>query len=311
MTTTQLTLLDLHKQSIALDGTFVLDEWMKDLRRTNSPDTVDSYSQSLDLFQQHLDRSLLEVDPATIQAWLDDLSTRNSYNTLVIRFYGLKHFYAWLAKRLARGFDPTKLVEVPRSQVAPKASNRTPLTDEQLLSMLDACSNTFAGIRTRCILTLCIFTAARQIELYRANFEDLTMINGSMVLSVQQKGRTHKQHRKKIPIAAQSALETWLTYRAPGNGALFTNRSGSLRRITRETLHSNLKDLMLQVGITDRAPHALRNSAAVIARREGADMLQVQRLLGHSSLDQTAHYLRELDHLEEAAEDLITLRKEK
>jgi integrase len=38
-------------------------------------------------------------------------------------------------------------------------------------------------------------------------------------------------------------------------------------------------------------PHALRRTFATLSRRAGMDLLELQALMGHASLDMTKHYI--------------------
>ena len=68
-----------------------------------------------------------------------------------------------------------------------------------------------------------------------------------------------------------------------------------------------LRSVLLRIG--DRAgikvtPHALRRTFATLSLRAGMNLIQLQALLGHSSIDMTRRYVELLD------EDLLEAHKE-
>jgi len=100
-----------------------------------------------------------------------------------------------------------------------------------------------------------------------------------------------------IPIydRAVQAIETYVTkgrirlLRAPEQKALFLNQRGL--RLTRQGLwlivKGYVKDAGLKVTVT---PHTLRHSFATHMLRGGADLRNVQELLGHANIATTQVY---------------------
>lgn len=78
--------------------------------------------------------------------------------------------------------------------------------------------------------------------------------------------------------------------------ALFVNHRGG--RLTRQGFWLILKSYADQAGVGDITPHTLRHSFAAHALKGGADLRDVQQLLGHVSISTTQVYRRiaESDH---------------
>ena len=100
----------------------------------------------------------------------------------------------------------------------------------------------------------------------------------------------------------------------PGsNGPLFTACKGHKvtdRRICTETLRYIVRKYAKKAGITKRVtPHALRHAAITHALVNGANILKVKEMAGHSSLNTTQRYLHDLETISDNAVDYNPLIK--
>ena len=74
-----------------------------------------------------------------------------------------------------------------------------------------------------------------------------------------------------------------------GNQALLVNRNGS--RITRQTAWNSIKSIINKLKLdSEITPHTFRHTFATDLLKGGANLRQVQEMLGHSSLSATQIY---------------------
>jgi len=71
--------------------------------------------------------------------------------------------------------------------------------------------------------------------------------------------------------------------------ALFLNHRG--KRLTRQGFWLILKSYAEKLGLDNLTPHTLRHSFAAHMLKDGADLREVQELLGHASLSTTQIYM--------------------
>ena len=125
-------------------------------------------------------------------------------------------------------------------------------------------------------------------------------------------GKGRKERVVPLPGLAREALENWIEARKrPGVLAepLFISirprRDTEARRLGDRDVRRILKKRALAVGITDRVhPHRLRHSYATHLLDMGADLREIQELLGHSSLATTQKYTAvSIEHLRQAYDE--------
>jgi integrase/recombinase XerC len=145
-------------------------------------------------------------------------------------------------------------------------------------------------IRDAAILEMLYATAVRVSELTGLDRADVDH-RASMITVL---GKGNKERRVPFGAPAQNALDDWLKARelfaGPKSGdALFLGvRGGRIgARQVRELVHRYGAD---DPSAPDIGPHGLRHSAATHMLDRGADLRQIQELLGHSTMSSTQIY---------------------
>jgi site-specific recombinase XerD len=141
------------------------------------------------------------------------------------------------------------------------------------------------GARDTAIIAVLLYAGAREEECARLDVDDIAITARTGTIRLHGKG--DQVRTVPIPPIARTRITAWLDIRGRHPGALWTGQRGAL------TI-SGIVQVVLAVGaaakLTGLRPHRLRHSYATRLREGGADVAQVQALLGHASLDTSARY---------------------
>ena len=147
--------------------------------------------------------------------------------------------------------------------------------------------------RDRAMLELLYATGCRAAELSTLRLPDVHLDDGFCLC----RGKGNKQRIVPVGVRAADAVRSYLKHergalaaagRRAADWVLLSYRG---RRLRRERIWELLKKYVRQVGIpSDVSPHTLRHSFATHMLAGGADLRQVQEMLGHASIATTQIY---------------------
>ena len=147
--------------------------------------------------------------------------------------------------------------------------------------------------RDRALVELLYGAGLRVSELSALDIADVDLARGD----VRVFGKGGIERVVPLPLETRRALESYLAARAAGRapGApLFTAlrpRRGTPRRLGVRDVRRVLRRRARAAGVAGRAhPHRLRHSYATHLLDMGADLREIQELLGHASLATTEKY---------------------
>ncbi len=145
------------------------------------------------------------------------------------------------------------------------------------------------GKRDYAMLITMGFTGVRLMELVNLDLGDIDFDSGS----IRVMGKGSKERIIPINEMVSNALSEWLEVRKPevaDDKAVFLNRFG--RRISSRGVRMMVDKYVGEAGISKDhvSPHKLRHTFATLLHRKGVDILEIQALLGHSSITSTQVY---------------------
>lgn len=151
------------------------------------------------------------------------------------------------------------------------------------------------ALRNAAILELLYATGMRVGELTSIDVQDVDFENHTVKVT----GKGNKQRVVPFGVPAANACKEWLEH---GRNVLLEKHAESstssqalflgarAKRIDQRIVRSIVHAAAAAANVPDVAPHALRHSAATHMLNGGADLREVQELLGHSSLNTTQRY---------------------
>lgn len=196
---------------------------------------------------------------------------------------------------------------------APKVGQHLPdvLSVTEVDSIIEAIDPTTAlGVRNRAIIEMLYSCGLRVSELVELRFEDIDFEENL----VRVVGKGDKQRFVPLGDMARQRLEAYLPDRLAMTPAdrksanvIFLNRRGA--KLTRVMIFTLVRQAVAAAGIDKTvSPHSFRHSFATHLLAGGADIRQVQVLLGHSDITTTEIYTHlDLSHLRRAVEDHLEI----
>ena len=169
---------------------------------------------------------------------------------------------------------------------------------------------TMLGVRNRAIIEMLYSCGLRVSELVELRFEDID----TEERLVRVVGKGDKQRFVPLGDMALQRLEAYMSYRVEMEASdrksasvVFLNRRG--QKLTRVMIFTMIRKAVAAAGITTAvSPHSFRHSFATHLLVGGADIRQVQVLLGHSDITTTEIYTHlDYDHLRRTIEEHLEI----
>lgn len=221
-----------------------------------------------------------------LREWLGKaVDEGKSRATLARRTASIKSFSTWAVKNgLIDNDEAARLVSPRVSRDLPKILG-TAQAGEFVGNAASRTEEEFR--RDTAILELLYATGMRVSELSGLDIGDVDRQRRM----VRVLGKGNKERMIPFGEAADDAVQQWLDVRdgmAKVDDALFVGARGN--RIDPRQIRRIVDRAAMVTGVDHLSPHSLRHTAATHLLDGGADLRQVQEMLGHSSLQTTQIY---------------------
>ncbi len=227
------------------------------------------------------------IDRDIIRIYLRTLFRSNRRSSIARKLASIRSFFQYLVREGIVSTNPAKGVATPKTE---RFIPRT-LSIDEMFRMLDAPDKSNPiGLRDRAILELLYSSGIRVGELTQLNGDDVDWELG--IIKVLGKGRKERI----VPIGSK-AIEAIKEYLGSGglsprhgrDWPLFINTRGG--RLTDRSVRRIVEKYGKKCGLARSiSPHALRHTFATHLLDAGADLRDIQELLGHVSLSTTQKY---------------------
>lgn len=266
------------------------------VERTLSLSTLESYGRDLnsllDYLEQHSITAVESVQRYHLSHYLLLLKENGRKTaTLVRHIVSIRAFFHYLAVQGIIQYNPAIFIETPKQEKKPP--NVLSIETAGQLLETPQCV-TPSGKRDKAMLELLYATGIRVSELISLDVDSVNLHLGI----INCIGSGMKERIIPFGRMAADAITSYLQEgrselikQKPDDGALFLNQQGT--RMTRQGFWKMVKKYAKEAGIEgDITPHTLRHSFAAHLLENGADLRDVQELLGHADISTTQRYTR-------------------
>lgn len=271
-----------------------------------SVDTLKTYKRQLHQFLQWCD--LHQLNPATIikediKRYRHWMIKQQQYKpgTIALKLAVVRRFYQAAVEKGLIAINPAAGVKPPREKSDP-AEKITYLEQVEVETLLDTIpkDGTLKSARDRAMLAIMALEGTRTVELHRADIASLVRQGNNLGIRVEG-----KRSIRVVPLTPDIAnlLVEYLHQRETKGEALnptrplfiATSTNSPGKRISRRGIRSIVDTYLTQANLKHTpgrtiSAHSLRHTAGTLALRSGADLRQVQDLLGHKDPRTTSIY---------------------
>lgn len=274
-----------------------------------SPKTVQTYTRAIRQFQKFIaDRGIAQPSRDDVVLFRDELKAGHKPSTVQNYITAVRLFFQWTEQE---GLYPNIAQHIKGAKLT-KDHKKDYLTSSQVKSVLgDIERDSVQGRRDYAIFALMVTGGLRDIEVHRANIEDLRTLGDSTVLYLQGKGREERTEYVKIPAEVEKAIRSSLADRKDiaGNQPLFISLSNNSKggRISTRSISGIVKSSLVNAGYDSErlTAHSLRHTAVTLSLLGGNSLQEVQQFARHANIATTQIYAHNLDRAKNQCENTI------
>lgn len=276
-------------------------------KRRLRPQTQYHYIMDLESAKRNMGEPLLEWKPEDVEAYLDFMENdlEHAQSSIKRRIASLSAFFGYHRKIRRIEENPIEWVNLPRWS----KSNRKPvvLSPGEVVQLLDYHASTFnparntladiKGIEFYSILTTLIFTGIRVSKLCNltlGDFRDLDTKQPYLEITDAKGGKNRDVPLHRVVV---EAYISWLRVRPYTTSKVCYINIKTSMPISVRTVQRNVKRIAQEAGIKKEiTSHKFRHTFATLLLREaGANIKDIQELLGHESPVVTMRYVHSDD----------------
>ena len=276
-----------------------LERFLKDLseRRGRSEQTIEAYRRDLAPWLEFLDKQYQDQprakknDPLFLRVYLRQRSDDGVSNRSLSRFLSALSTFQKFERR--NGTDAADLFKIPGMKFQAALPSFVP--QNEAIRMLEqdtprADTKKYFYRRDFMMVALLYATGMRRQELAQIRLGDIDTRRGAVTVlgkgnktrMVPLGDRTHEDLKQYL-----EARTEFLSEKGTESDALLLNRYGQALSV--RSIDRLVKKFGMGEGISF-TPHTLRHSFATHLLENGADLMLIKEILGHSSLSTTQKY---------------------
>jgi site-specific recombinase XerD len=240
--------------------------------------TLDGYKIELRLFANYVNKAVVQITTSDIRMFLAH-NKKWMMSTVDRKLSVLKSFFGWLVKEEMLLRDPTAKIKAPKKpKRLPKA-----LSIEELEIVRESCKT----IRERALMEVMYSTGCRLSEIANMRKSDINL----QEMSVRVIGKGDKERICYLSVKALHQLKKYLLSRGDGCEYLFVTERKPYRKMSHRNIERIIDVIEGRAKISKKlTPHVFRHTFGTLAMENGADLADVQHLLGHEDPATTLVY---------------------
>ena len=255
--------------------------------------TVESYHTDILAFLNNSNKPSIEIEEFDILKYLETLHQKEYVaSTRGRKLSAIRQYFLFLQREKIIDVNPSSEIESPRlTRPLPKILSQVDV--EKLLSVAHDMPEA-EGVRLVALLELVYATGMRVSELVSLPYSAYLQGKRNHALIVRGKG--NKERIIPVGNMALQALDAYVNVRGKfiqqkDDPWLFPSNSKE-GHLTRQRFGQLLKQLALDAGLDPAkiSPHVLRHAFATHLLHNGADLMSVQKMLGHADISTTEIY---------------------
>ena len=289
------------------------ESWSRFIGRSDR--TKQAYTDNIRRFLQYcIDAGQYPPTEETVYQYKDYLEKHYKATTASAYLAAVRLFFRWTS---SRGVYPNIAENIHGAKIS-RDHKRDDLTPDECAAVLEGIDRTDeAGARDYAIVLTMICCGLRDIEISRANVEDIAQRGDRVRLYLMGKGRQERTDYVHLPPEALDAIRDYLQLRTnregrtiDGSAPLFASLSHNNTkggRMTTRAISGIAKRSLQAAGFDDArlTAHSLRHAAVSNALRGGEDIRAVQEFARHADISTTLIYAHDLDREKNTCTDTI------
>jgi len=262
----------------------LLEFRLSNLAKGLSPRTIKYYDANLSIFFGHIkEEPIDQLTHTTIRSFLASKRDLVSPSTLHIYYRVLKRFFNFLKEEEYLTNSPMDKIQPPK---IPKLQPRF-LSKEEAKRFFNAINRkTSSGIRNYAFFLFLLDSGARLSEALGLEISNLDLEYGRAFI----RGKGAKERYIFFGRKCARALARYLFHYRPDSITDLVFVSSTGRGLDANNLYRSCKRIAKRAGLRNVYPHCFRHTFATQFLENGGNVLALQRLLGHSSLQMVNVY---------------------
>ena len=253
------------------------------------PATMTFYKNELRYFSRWLDEvgavDLKDITPDVLRAYFLNLRKTRNVNGVHKNFTVIRTLLLWAWVE----YDQNSICPISKVKVqSPEEKEQKAISLEEFFHLLAACVGR-NEIRDRAILLFLFDSGIRRQELCRIEIQAIK--NNGLIQLESDDTKTKERRKIFLTRETQKAVKKYLAARGEirKTDPLFSSESGE--PFTPSGIRQVIRRLCRRAGLNEKGMHEFRRGFALESFRAGADLVSIQKMLGHKKVETTRRYL--------------------